>query len=193
MTRGAVPGLPTPHPLGSLLPGVYQEDDLTQRFMAGLDEVLAPVLLTLDCLDACLDPRLAPDDFVRWLATWVGVELDETWPQERRRALVRAATWLHARRGTRPGLVRYLRLITGLQIEVEESGGARWSTDPGSPPPGSDTPRLVVRVPTDDPSRLDMAGLDRAVREARPAGMPYEIRVVARGSARPGGTGAHRA
>ena len=65
--RTAVPGLVTPHPIGRPLPALYLDDDFTQRLTAGLDEVLAPVLLTLDCLDAYLDldagagglPRLA--------------------------------------------------------------------------------------------------------------------------------------
>ena len=66
--RGAVPGLPTPHPIGLALPALYLDDGFTQRFTAGLDEVLAPVLLTLDCLDAYLDLELAPPDFLDWLA-----------------------------------------------------------------------------------------------------------------------------
>lgn len=183
MTRGTVPGLPSPHPLGQLLPAVYLEDDFAQRFTAGLDEVLAPVLLTLDCLDSYLDPWLTPDDFLEWLASWVGVELDETWPPARRRALVTRAAWLHARRGTRAGLTEYLRLVTGLDVEVSESGGARWSTEPGAPPPGTYPPRLIVRVRTADPAGVDTARLERAVREARPAGLPYEIQVVSPGAA----------
>ena len=32
--RGHIPGLPSPHPLGEQLPGVYRDDDMTQRLTA---------------------------------------------------------------------------------------------------------------------------------------------------------------
>ncbi|MGW2874684.1 hypothetical protein ACWDCZ_41715, partial [Kitasatospora sp. NPDC001225] len=68
MTRAAVPGLPSPHPIGELLPALFAEDDFAQRFTAGLDTVLAPVFATLDNLPAYFQPGLAPADFLDWLA-----------------------------------------------------------------------------------------------------------------------------
>ncbi len=94
--RGLVPGLLSPHPIGDRLPALYQDDDLVQRFAAGLDDVLAPVLATLDSSEAYIDPRLAPLDFVVWLSQWVGVELDGTWAPARQRALVARAAELVA-------------------------------------------------------------------------------------------------
>jgi phage tail-like protein len=52
---------------------VYQEyDENALRFTAGLDGVLAPVWLSIDCFDAYLSPAMSPDDVTAWLATWVG-------------------------------------------------------------------------------------------------------------------------
>ena len=82
--RGMVAGLASPHPLGAALPALYQEDAFAQRLTASLDEVLSPIFASLDGLASYLDPALAPDDFLDWLAGWVGVSLDETWPIERR-------------------------------------------------------------------------------------------------------------
>ncbi|MGH3889101.1 MAG: phage tail protein [Pseudonocardiaceae bacterium] len=178
MTRGTVGGLPSAHPLGELLPGVYLEDSLAQRFTEGLDTVLAPVFLTLDCLDAYLDPWLTPLDFLPWLASWVGIELDETWPEGRQRAMVAAAARLHADRGTHRGLVDYLQLLTGGEVELAESGGTRWSAEPGTPPPGTTTPQLRVIVRVSDPNAVDRVRLDRAVRDARPAHLPYQVQVL---------------
>lgn len=178
MTRGTVGGLPSAHPLGELLPGVYLEDSLAQRFTEGLDTVLAPVFLTLDCLDAYLDPWLTPLDFLPWLASWVGIELDETWPEGRQRAMVVAAARLHADRGTHRGLVDYLQLLTGGEVELVESGGTRWSAEPGTPPPGTTTPQLRVIVRVSDPNAVNRVRLDRAVRDARPAHLPYQVQVM---------------
>ncbi|MGW2090124.1 hypothetical protein ACWCQ6_35010, partial [Streptomyces sp. NPDC001880] len=69
MTRAAVPGLASRYPIGGLLPALYADDDLAQRFTAGLDTVLAPVLSTLDNLPAYFDPLLTPADFLPWLSS----------------------------------------------------------------------------------------------------------------------------
>ncbi|WP_199788306.1 MULTISPECIES: phage tail protein [unclassified Streptomyces] len=138
--------MPTPHPLIDQLPAVYLEQDFLQRFLAALDDVLAPVLLTIDNLPAHLDPRSAPDDFLDWLARWVAVEPHEDSPTEVRRAAVRGAVTRHARRGTVGGLVEALRLETGTEPEIVESGGTAWSTGPGTPLPGGGPPWVTVRV-----------------------------------------------
>ncbi|MGH3769165.1 MAG: phage tail protein [Pseudonocardiaceae bacterium] len=178
MGRGTVDGLASAHPLGELLPGVYLEDSLAQRFTEGLDTVLAPVFVTLDCLDAYLDPWLTPPDFLPWLASWVGVELDETWPEDRQRAMVAAAARLHQDRGTHHGLVEHLELLTGGEIELTESGGTRWSAEAGTQPPGATTPGLRVIVRVSDPNSVHRDRLDRAVRDARPAHLPYDVEVL---------------
>ena len=68
-TRGLVAGLDAAHPLGWLLPAMYQEDEFAQRFTGALDTVLAPLVTALDNLDAYVDPALAPPDFLEWLAS----------------------------------------------------------------------------------------------------------------------------
>ncbi|MER6634208.1 phage tail protein I [Streptomyces microflavus] len=146
MSRAAVPGLPSRYPIGELLPALYADDDLAQRFTAGLDTVLAPVLSTLDNLPAYFDPALAPADFLPWLATWVGVDIDRAWPQELQRAVVARAVELHRWRGTRRGLVEHLRLCFGVHAEVRDGGGVAWSAGPGTELPPAPTGELLVRV-----------------------------------------------
>ncbi|MFJ2437469.1 phage tail protein I [Streptomyces anulatus] len=146
MTRAAIPGLPSRYPIGDLLPALYADDDLAQRFTAGLDTVLAPVLSTLDNLPAYFDPSLAPADFLPWLASWVGVEADPAWPVELRRAVVARAVELHRWRGTRRGLVERLRLCCGVHADVRDGGGATWSAEAGTALPPPPTGELLVRV-----------------------------------------------
>ncbi|MEW2193316.1 phage tail protein I [Streptomyces microflavus] len=146
MSRAAVPGLPSRYPIGELLPALYADDDLAQRFTAGLDTVLAPVLSTLDNLPAYFDPSLAPADFLPWLATWVGVDIDRAWPQELQRAVVARAVELHRWRGTRRGLVEHLRLCFGVHADVRDGGGVAWSAGPGTELPPAPTGELLVRV-----------------------------------------------
>jgi phage tail-like protein len=89
--RGLVRGLISPHPLGSSLPALFQEDDFTQRFVSAFDAVLAPIFAALDNFPAYLDPWLAPEDFLEWLGSWFGIVLDESWSLARRRALITRA------------------------------------------------------------------------------------------------------
>jgi phage tail-like protein len=180
VSRGTVEGLPTAHPLADLLPGVYLEDDLTRGITRGLDTVLAPVFLALDCLDAYVAPESAPEDFLPWLASWVGVSLVETWPAERKRRIVATAVARHRDRGTRHGLQAHLELVTGGEVSIRDSGGTLWSDDPDVEAPGDDVPRLRLSVRVDDPASLDVEGLIAVVREARPAHLPFTLEVLQR-------------
>ena len=176
--RTAVPGLPTPHPIGLALPALYLDDDFTQRLTAGLDEVLAPVLLTLDCLDAYLDLELAPADFLDWLAGWVAVEVDESWPVALRREVVRHAVDLHRRRGTVTGLELAVRLLTGGTAQVTETGGVSCSEQPGAAAP-EQPPQAWVRVVVPDPATVEVERLRQLVGTMVPAHVPVVVEVVA--------------
>ena len=111
MRRGQLDGLVSRTRSGRTLPAIYQDDEFAQRLFDALDSVLAPVPSTIDNFWSYLDPALAPIDFVEWLAGWVGLELDETWPEERRRELVARAVELYERRGTAEGLADLIELV----------------------------------------------------------------------------------
>ena len=175
--RTGVPGLPTPLPIGERLPAVYLDDDFTQRFVAGLDEVLAPLFLTLDSFPAYLDPHLTPEDFLTWLAGWVAFPLDEAWPVEMHRELVANAVELHRRRGTREALAWQVRLLTGGEVEVSDTGMCRWSEQPGEPVPGEEVPRVTVRVRAEEPGSIDAAALRTAVVDAVPAHVRVTVEI----------------
>jgi phage tail-like protein len=179
VSRGSIETLPSAHPLADLLPAIYLEDGFARGFTEGLDPVLAPVFLTFDCLEAYVDPGLTPLDFLPWLASWVGLDVDETLPEDRRRAVVAVWARLHHQHGTRAGLVRLLEVATGGTVEVRESGGTRWSAVPGTDPPGDPVPALHVVVRVAHPVDLDVERVERLVREVRPAHLPFRVEVVA--------------
>lgn len=176
--RGLVPDLASARPMGEMLPGLYRDDDLAQRFVAGLDAVLAPVFATLDGFAAYVDPALAPDDFLDWLGGWVGGALDHTWPVERRRAFVASAVELFRLRGTATGLAAHVAIFTGGEVEIVESGAAGWSTVPNAAIPGEAVPDLLVRVRVADPSTVSAPRLESLVAAAKPAHVPHRIEVV---------------
>ncbi|MBV2155431.1 phage tail protein [Kitasatospora sp. SUK 42] len=178
MTRAAIPGLPSPHPIGEQLPALFADDDLAQRFTAGLDTVLAPVFATLDSLPAYFQPRLAPADFLDWLASWVAVEVDPAWPVEVRRAVVERAVELHRWRGTRRGLAERLRLVLGAGAEIVDGGGASWTTAPGAAPPPASSGEVLVRVwPLRGPA-LDEEQVLAVVRTGCPVHLTCRVEIL---------------
>lgn len=176
--RGLVAGLVSPHPLGPTLPAIYQDDDLAQRFLGALDDVLAPIFLTLDNFPTYLDPWLTPEDFLDWLATWVGIGLDDSWDEARRREIVARAVELYRMRGTAAGLAAHVGIQTGGEVEIIENGGTAWSVDAGGELPGSPEPVVLVRVAVDDPKTVDAGRVDALVAAAKPAHVPHRVEIV---------------
>ncbi|HSV65926.1 MAG TPA: phage tail protein [Mycobacteriales bacterium] len=175
--RGTVPGLANAQPIVELMPAVYQEDQFTGRFTAGLDDTFAPILAVIDCIDAYVDPALAPEDFVDWLAGWVGMPQDDDTSLERRRAGVEHAVELYRMRGTLTGLRAHLELVSGGEVALADNGGVVWSTTPGTALPGEGTPRLGVRIRLEDPGRAPLGLLNAVVSAGKPAHVVHRLEV----------------
>jgi phage tail-like protein len=178
--RGTIEGLRPPYTIGEQLPAVYQEDPFAMRFTAGFDDVLAPVLATLDCLEAYIDPYLTPEDFLDWLAGWVGMTLDENWPLDRRRAVTAQAVRLFRKRGTATGMQEIIELFTAGEVQINETGGTAWSEQPGGDLPGERSPRLSVRVWVDDPESISERTLDALVNMSKPAHVVHRVEIRSR-------------
>jgi phage tail-like protein len=176
--RGMPPGLSSPHPFGEQLPGLYRDDEFTQRFTQAFDEVLAGAMQVLDCLPAYLDPALAPDDFLEWVGSWVGAAPDATWPLERRRAFVASATELFRARGTAAGLAAHVAIFTGGEVEIAEPGAAGWSHEAGAAIPAGTSPDLFIRIRVKDPKSVSPARLDALVAASKPAHVPHRVEIV---------------
>lgn len=178
--RGMVPGLPSAVPLAARLPAVLQEDAFLQRFLMAFDDALAPVFTTLDGLGSYLDPRLAPEDFLDWLAEWVGIRPDESWTTARRRDVVAYAATIHRRRGTVPGVADAVRLAVGgvLDVGVEDSGGTAWSVTPGADLPGRAAAVLHLRVYATAREDINSGRLDAVINAVKPAHVPHTWEIV---------------
>jgi phage tail-like protein len=155
------------------LPAIYREGDFAMRFVEALETLLDPVIGVLDCLPAHFSCDLADPEMLGLMAAWLGVELDESWPEARRRELVKRSSAL-ARRGTRAGLEEALRIaFPDLPLRVEEEGGVVHAGSPAELPPAP-TPRFVVYcdVPLEEP-----AGLARMIEVMKPVHVQYRLRI----------------
>ena len=91
------------------LPAVYRADpastEFTGRFMALFEGELTRWEDRIAAAQLLLDARTAPRDSLDWLANWLALTFDGSTGPLRRRALLRHATQVHARRGTLPGML----------------------------------------------------------------------------------------
>ena len=101
-----------------------------QRYLAMFEGFLGETEARAVDRDLLLDPRDAPDEVLPWLASFVGLVLDERWanapspagqpPADVRRQYIEEAVWLFRYRGTLPGLKRFIEIYTGIAVVIVE-------------------------------------------------------------------------
>ena len=87
------------------MPSVYQDGDFGLRFLESLEMSLDPIVATLDVLSRYFHSTLAPRDVLGLLASWVGLPVDESWPDDRLREALSRESEISRRRGTKAGLL----------------------------------------------------------------------------------------
>ena len=102
------------------LPALYRDDEFMGQFLLIFESIMKPVENTIDNISLYFDPIMTTESLLPWLASWLGLTLDPTWPEERRRELVKSAAELYRWRGTKRGLAEYLRIYTGSVPEISE-------------------------------------------------------------------------
>ncbi|MEJ8632147.1 hypothetical protein [Streptomyces sp. MS2.AVA.5] len=137
-TPSAVPVLPLSplvpgsRSLRAILPESYRQGDFADRFLAGFDDVLSPLITVLDCLDAYFSPSTSPDDFVAWMLEWTNTSLPACVGSTGRRNALLLGHRLHGLRGTAAGLELLIRHVLGGRVDLTESGGTHISPQPGA-------------------------------------------------------------
>jgi len=163
--------------LRNSLPAMYQDGDFGMRFVGALESVLDPIVAVLDALPAHFSPDHAPRDVLSLLASWLGVELDESQPLRDRRELVRQAAEISRRRGTPRGLELALKLaFPALPLRVEDNGSVIWRAQDvsGEVPPAS----FVVYCDKPIPEEVQ-AAIARCIEQYKPVHATYRLRVKA--------------
>ena len=102
------------------LPEVYSYDDFINRFLMMFESFWKPINQQISQSENIYDPDLTPESFLYWLASWVGMEIDESFPKDRIRLLIRnAIPFLHSR-GTASSLRFFLEMYSGGKVTITE-------------------------------------------------------------------------
>lgn len=103
------------HSLMRRLPAVFSADraqaEFLHRYLAMLDGMVHDLDLRARCRDVLVDPAGTPAAALDWLASFLGLVLDDRWAENARRRLVAEISELYRRRGTVWALRRYLQLF----------------------------------------------------------------------------------
>ena len=169
------------------LPAIYSESDFMGRFLMIFEDVLGPVEEMLENLAYYFSPGLAAEGLLPWLASWLDLLLDETWPLERRRDLIKGAVELYRWRGTKKGLRDYLRTYTGVEPLITEGFGSLtlgehsrlgWNSILGD---RDSQFTFKVTIEVDDPTAVDLGQIRSIVEVEKPAYCSYTLEIIASG------------
>ncbi len=175
------------------LPGIYQDSDeenadFLKRFLLIQQHLRSTIEERLNYLHEFFDPRITPEGFLPWLASWLALGLQESWSEDRRREIIRRAPDLYKKRGTAAGLVLYLRLFADTPAEVLEYTWpypgfiiGKWSTvgvDTTLAPPVFITQCFVVKLfeKKDDLPRERLRTIHAVVEAEKPAHAFYALK-----------------
>jgi len=154
-----------------------QPPPFVMRFLHAMEEVLDPIVATLDSLPAHLDADLAPEHALEGLASWLGVDEVESLPPDQRREAVRRAGELGRLRGTRAGLQLALSLFfPSISIRINDHGGVTVSENADDAPPPASAASFEVMCDQSLPPETQMA-VARCIERWKPVHAHYKLRV----------------
>ncbi|MFN3254057.1 MAG: phage tail protein [Ilumatobacter sp.] len=151
------------------LPVGMTDDDFFVRFVTIFQRMADTVLDQVDNLEHVFDPTVAPDNMVRQMAEWFGVDwVDSSLDDRLQRQIVLAYADLIQWRGTKIGLRKLLELLTGGPVEVHDTGGVFPKEEaPGGPP--------HVRLDVGSAGWNKVEDLLRIVRAELPATVTFDL------------------
>ena len=102
------------------LPEIYDSDDFMSRFLMLFESFWNPIDTQIDQIHHYFDPQLTPEAFIPWLATWVGLPIDDFLPLNRVRNLLNNALQIFQLRGTVKALQMFLEIYTESPVQITE-------------------------------------------------------------------------
>jgi len=180
------------------LPAIYRRSDAVGRNLVRdvcflFEHMFDSVEVNLNDGWRFYDPHVAPTDFLNWLAGWSAFTIDLEWPEAQKRALIKRAVDLYRIRGTKRGLMLFLKLFTGHEPTIEENTwpfrgfriegegaeeGAKIAIDSVILPPVELAHCFVVTVPIkfDDVSPEIVIRIHQIIQMEKPAHTNYYLR-----------------
>ncbi len=132
------------------LPPIYQEDpvskDFLERFLSLFESAFYDLEVDISTITRYFDPDTTPPEFLKWLASWVNIAIEEDWQEATKREFIRQAVPLYRMKGTVEGITRFIQIYTGkVPVLIEHAKTGNPSILGGPFRLGVDT--ILVRTP----------------------------------------------
>ena len=162
------------------LPAVMRRDRVVGGFVRGFEEIGDGLRDQIDDIEYELDIDLASSEMLGYLASWLGVAIDnsvvasdDAHLRDAQRRLIRAVGKALLWRGTAHGVEILLEALTDSRVTVSDSGGVFGAGD--SVPPAAD----LVIVDIDHLGSLTRRQIMAFLDDELPVGTRVELRVRA--------------
>lgn len=94
-----------------------------ERFLRIFERQFADIEWKVEQIPKIFDPWMAEDKFLKYIASWLALELPDQWGEATRRALIDNITSIYNKRGTLDGLKLILSIYLGAAVkQIEEIG-----------------------------------------------------------------------
>jgi len=136
--------------------------------MSIFEDIAGGVQDRIDDIEHCFDPSVAPLSMVRWLGSWMGVEIDSSFDPVVQRLLVSATGRSLSLRGTPRGMRQLVADLTGGDVIVKDEGGVIGPAD--AVPSG-----VTITVYAETTGKLTEAQLHGVIKQDCPVGSQLEV------------------
>ena len=175
------------------LPAIYRRSDAVGRNVVRdicflFEHMFGSIDALLEEGHRYYDPHECPPGFLDWLASWTAMVMDMDWPETKKRAILKRGVDLYRIRGTKRGLVLFLKLFTGHEPLIEENewpfkgfrvgGDARIGMDSVVLPPVERAHCFIVTMPVKftDVSPEMVIRIHRIIQMEKPAHTQHYLR-----------------
>jgi phage tail-like protein len=104
------------------LPAIYQQDDdsrdFLDRFLSLFQSVFDEFDAAIDDMGRLFDPDSVPPQYFDWLAAWLQLPTDPTWPLAKKRQMLGSAAVKYRSRGTVAGITQAIADYAGIDHGV---------------------------------------------------------------------------
>lgn len=107
------------------LPEIYQSnvegDDFLERYLSIFEAFYMDIEEKIDFISNCFDIDKTNSVFLKWLCEWLGLEEYRNWEDCKIRSLLKNASFLHRKRGTKIGIEKILEIYLGVKPIIIEN------------------------------------------------------------------------
>lgn len=166
------------------LPAIYSQDEFWGRFLHIFEDIWTPIDERIGQMDLYLDPNYTPESFLPWLASWMGINLNPRMSLREQRKLIQDLIELSSWRGTRRGLREHIKLVTGLEPQISESGSGMVLDEASQLgentilSSSSGRNHLLITIFVDDPKKVNRNLVEGIIRTHCPAQATYSLEII---------------